>query len=75
MTAARRAGTYRLVEWTGRWGMLDVLLVTMLVAVLKLRDLVEVTPGPAAIAFTAMVVLSLLASAAFDPHRLWETDS
>jgi hypothetical protein len=37
---------FRLVEFTGRWGMLDVLLVAILVAVLKLGDLVEVSPGP-----------------------------
>lgn len=71
----RRAATYRLVEWTGRWGMLDVLLVAVLVAVLKLGDLVEVAAGPAALAFAAVVVLSLLASASFDPHRLWEPDA
>lgn len=66
-----RAFTYRVVEITGRWGMLDVLLVTMLVATLKLRDMVDVAPGPAALAFTLCVVLSLLASASFDPHLLW----
>ena len=70
-----RALTYRLIEWTGRWGMLDIFLVAVLVAALKLGDLVEVTPGPAAIAFALVVLLSLFAAAAFDPHRLWESDS
>jgi paraquat-inducible protein A len=70
-----RALTYRLVEWTGRWGMLDVLLVALLVAVIKLGDIVVVTPGPAALAFTGCVVLSLLAAACFDPHGLWESDA
>ncbi|MHC4948368.1 MAG: paraquat-inducible protein A [Planctomycetota bacterium] len=68
-----RALTYKVVEWTGRWGMLDVLLVALLVATLKLGDMVTVTAGPAAFAFTAVVVLSLLASACFDPHALWES--
>ncbi len=68
-----RALTYHLVEWTGRWGMLDVLLVAILVAVLKLGDMVDVEPGPAAAAFVGCVVLSLLAAASFDPHRLWST--
>jgi paraquat-inducible protein A len=66
-----RALTYRLVEWTGRWGMLDVLLVALTVAVLKLGDLVAVRAGPGAVAFVACVTLSLLASASFDPHLLW----
>ncbi len=71
MRREHRALTYHIVEFTGRWGMLDVLLVAILVAVLKLGDMVEVSAGPAALAFTACVVLSLLASGAFDPHSLW----
>ncbi|NUQ47172.1 MAG: paraquat-inducible protein A [Phycisphaerae bacterium] len=71
MRHEHRALTFRVVEFTGRWGMLDVLLVAVLVAALKIGDLVEVTAGPAALAFTSCVVLSLLATAAFDPHSLW----
>ncbi len=69
-----RALTYRLVGWTGRWGMLDVLLVAILVAVLKLGDFVEVSAGPAAVAFGLCVLLSLIAAASFDPHRIWEPE-
>lgn len=72
MASPQRALTWRLVEWTGRWGMLDVLLVAILVAVLKLGDLVTVSAGPGLAAFTLCVSLSLAAAAAFDPHRLWE---
>ena len=68
----QRATTYRIVEVTGRWGMLDVLLIAVLVAWIKVGDLVQVTAGPAAVAFTACVLLSLLASASFDPHQLWD---
>ncbi len=71
MRHKHRALTYHIVEWTGRWGMLDVLLVALLVAALKIGDLVEVSAGPAALAFTCVVVLSLLATAVFDPHSLW----
>lgn len=62
---------YRGVEWSGRWGMLDVLLVAILVAVLKLGDMLTVTAGPGATCFTLCVVFSLIASACFDPHSLW----
>jgi paraquat-inducible protein A len=68
----QRALTYRLIEWTGRWGMLDVLLVALVVAAMKLGDLLSVSAGPGALAFTVTVLLSLLASASFDPHALWE---
>jgi len=67
-----RAFTYRLIEWAGRWGMLDVLLIAILVAWIKVGDLMEVHPGPAALAFTVCVCLSLVATACFDPHALWE---
>lgn len=67
-----RARFYRGIEMAGRWGMLDVLLIAVVVAWVKMGDLVEVRPGPAALAFTLCVLLSLIASARFDPHALWE---
>ena len=73
LPSRQRALTYRLVEFLGRWGMLDVVLIAVLVAAVKLGDLVEVRPGPGLAVFASVVVLSLLASASFDPHGLWET--
>ena len=75
MSARLRARTWRAVQLTGRWGMLDVLLIAVVVAWLKIGDIVQVTPGPAALAFTACVLLSLLASAWFDPHALWPEEA
>jgi paraquat-inducible protein A len=72
LARSHRAFTYRVIEFTGRWGMLDVLAVAVLVAALKLGNVMDVTPGPAALAFTICVVLSLLATATFDPHMIWE---
>jgi paraquat-inducible protein A len=72
--ARHRARTYRLVEFIGRWGMVDVLLVAVVVAAVKLGDLVQVTPGPGVVAFGSVVLLSLLASTVFDPHAIWETE-
>lgn len=69
------AFTYRAVEFLGRWGMADVLLVALVVAIVKLGDIVSVTPGVGVVAFGAVVGLSLLASAAFDPHAIWERDA
>jgi paraquat-inducible protein A len=71
LAAKHRAFVYRLVEFTGRWGMLDVLLVAVLVAALKLGNMMDVQPGPAAAAFTLCVALSLVASATFDPRQIW----
>jgi len=72
LTDRNRALAHRLLEWTGRWGMLDVLAVAVVVAALKLGDVVEVAPGSGALAFAAVVSLSLLASATFNPHLAWE---
>lgn len=67
-----QAWTYRIVEWTGRWSMMDVLLLALLVTLVKLGDLVSFHLGPAVIAFVMCVVMSLIASVMFDPHAIWE---
>ena len=51
-----------------------IVLVAVLVAVLKLGDMVEVSVGPGLLAFTSCVFLSLLAAASFDPHSFWEPE-
>ena len=70
--AAQVAIIHRVVEQLGRWGMIDILLVAVMVSALKLGDLVQVSPGPAALLFTAMVILSSLASAWFRPQLMWQ---
>lgn len=67
-----RAWTYRLVELAGRWSMMDVLLLALLVTMVKLGDLVSFSLGPAVIAFVLCVVMSMVASIMFDPHAIWE---
>lgn len=67
-----RAWTYRVVEWTGRWSMMDVLLLALLVTLVKLGDLVSFQLGPAVLAFVLCVVMSMIASVMFDPHAIWE---
>lgn len=62
-----RGLVWRFLEITGRWGMLDVLLVAGLVAAVKLGDLVSIESGPGVYTFAGTVVLSLLASASWDP--------
>lgn len=69
----RRARTtlYRLIDAVGPWAMLDVFLVAVLVALVRLGALATVIPGPGLWAFTAVVMLTMLASALFDPRLLW----
>src|SRR6185503_19432694 len=69
--ARHRALTWRLIDAAGRWGMIDVMLVAGVVAAVKLGDLVSVDAGPGIVVYAAMVLLSLLAGATFDPRSMW----
>jgi paraquat-inducible protein A len=62
------------IEWTGRFGMLDVLLVTLFVAFVKLGDLVTINVGPGLYLFAASVFMNLLAAFCFDPHSIWSDE-
>jgi paraquat-inducible protein A len=66
-----RTWIYRAVDVVGPWAMLDVFLLSVLVALVKLGELATVLPGPGLLAFTAMVVLTILASSSFDAHLIW----
>jgi paraquat-inducible protein A len=67
-----RTGLYKFIDAVGPWAMLDVFLLAVLVALVRLGQLATVLPGRGLIAFTAVVVLTLLASAAFDPRLIWK---
>jgi paraquat-inducible protein A len=67
-----RTQLYKLIDAIGPWAMLDVFLLAVLVALVKLGTWATVLPGPGLIAFTAVVVLTMFASAAFDPKLIWE---
>jgi paraquat-inducible protein A len=69
-----RTNVYKIICVIGPWAMLDVFLLSVLVALVKLRDLATVVPGPGIIAFTGVVVLTLLASSSFDPQVIWREE-
>jgi paraquat-inducible protein A len=68
----QRARLYRLVESIGRWSMLDIFVVALLVTVVQLTALASVRAGPAALAFGAVVVLTMMAATSFDPRLIWD---
>jgi paraquat-inducible protein A len=72
--ARHRALTWRLIDAAGRWGMIDVMLVAGVVAAVKLGDLVSVDAGPGVVVYAAMVALSLVAGATFDPQAMWASE-
>ncbi len=67
-----RTRLYRFLEFIGRWSMLDVFVVGLLVALVKLRGLATVTAGPGVPLFASVVILTMYASQAFDPRLMWD---
>lgn len=63
---------YRLTELIGRWSMVDVFVVAILVAMIQMGNLMSIYPGVAAIAFAGMVVTTMLAAMTFDPRLIWD---
>lgn len=68
-----RTRLYRVIELVGRWSMLDIYVVTVLVALVHLQGLATIQAGPGAVAFGAVVVLTMLASMSFDPRLIWDS--
>jgi len=68
-----RARLYRLLEFVGRWSMLDVFVATFIVALIQLQPLMAVMPGMGVLFFGAVVVLTMLAAETFDPRLIWDS--
>jgi len=67
-----RAQVYRLIEAVGRWSMVDIFVAALLVKLVQFRALATVQVAPGAIAFGAVVVLTMLATSSFDPRMIWD---
>jgi paraquat-inducible protein A len=71
----QRTRLYRFIDAVGPWAMLDVFLLAVLVALVKLGTIATILPGPGLIAFSCVVVLTMLASASFDPRMIWQSQA
>ncbi len=67
-----RTRIYRFIDVIGPWAMLDVFLLAVLVALVQLGTIATVLPGPGLVAFAAVVVLTMFATASFDPRMIWQ---
>jgi paraquat-inducible protein A len=70
----QRVWMYRVIDAVGRWAMLDVFVVAVLVALVKLQKMATVIPGPGLLAFGGVVVFTILASQSFDPQLVWNDE-
>jgi paraquat-inducible protein A len=68
-----RTRLYRITEAVGRWSMLDIYVITILVALVKLGALASIEAGPAALYFAAVVVITIFAAMSFDPRLIWDS--
>ncbi len=72
LQAAQRTRLYRMVEFVGRWSMLDIYVAALLTALVNFNALLMVRVLPGAVAFGAVVVLTMLAAMSFDPRLIWD---
>ncbi|MGZ8926829.1 MAG: paraquat-inducible protein A [Methylobacter sp.] len=63
---------YRIIAFVGRWSMLDIFMISILVSLVDMGGVAQVIAGPAATAFAAVVVLTMFAAKSFDPRLIWD---
>ncbi|HTY77525.1 MAG TPA: paraquat-inducible protein A [Candidatus Bathyarchaeia archaeon] len=68
----RRTQLYRILEFVGRWSMIDIYVASLLTALVQFGGLMSIQAGPGAIAFGAVVVITMFAAESFDPRLIWD---
>jgi paraquat-inducible protein A len=67
-----RTRLYRIVEAVGRWSMIDIFMISILIALVQLGSIATIEPGVGAISFAAVVVITMIAATCFDPRLMWD---
>jgi len=70
----QRHRLFEVVEFIGRWSMIDVFVVAILSALVQLDSLATINPGIAAFSFALSVVFTMLSAQSFDARLIWDTD-
>ncbi|MGL4898658.1 MAG: paraquat-inducible protein A [Shewanella sp.] len=63
---------YHIIEWIGRWSMLDLFVISLTVALVNMGQLLDAKPAPAATAFALVILLTQLAAKVLDTRLLWD---
>jgi paraquat-inducible protein A len=69
-----RSLIYRIIEQVGRWSMVDIFMISILVALVNLGNVATIEPGVGAICFAAVVIITMFASMSFDPRLIWDAE-
>lgn len=64
---------FHIIEFVGRWSMLDVFVVALMVGLVRFKGVAVIEAGPGAIAFGLVVALTMLATHSFDPRLIWDS--
>jgi paraquat-inducible protein A len=68
----QRSIMYRITEFIGKWSMVDVFVVSILVALVHLGGLLVIRPGIAALSFAGVVIITMIAAESFDSRLIWD---
>ena len=72
LSSRQRIIMYRFIEFIGRWSMLDIFVIAILVAVVNFGRIASVEANLGAVAFASVVILTMLAAVTFDPRLIWD---
>jgi paraquat-inducible protein A len=72
LSQINRHRLYDVVEYIGRWSMIDVFVVAVLASLVQFASVASVSPGPASLTFAASVVFTMLSAQSFDSRRIWD---
>ena len=66
---------YRVIQFIGRWSMLDLFIISILVTLVDMGSIATITAGSGASAFASVVVLTIFAALSFDPRLIWDQEA
>ena len=72
LSARQRIWMYRFIEFIGRWSMLDIFVIAILVALVNFGRLASIEANLGAAAFASVVILTMFAAVTFDPRLIWD---
>ncbi len=72
LSDSQRIKMFRIIDFIGRWSMLDIFVISILAALVNINGIAVITAGGAATAFGAVVLLTIIAANSFDTRLLWD---
>ncbi len=72
MSTHIRMKMYRIIEFVGRWSMLDIFVISILLGIVKFNKIASVDIEPAAVLFAVVIILTMLAAMRFDSRLIWD---